>query len=85
MKVAAQLCDESVSNHVLKMFPEKYANETILDIMDDIEYSFDETAIFCRFLNRTMNCSDLLSPITSEDGYCLSFNTMNMFDYGTNE
>lgn len=85
MKVAAQLCDASVSDDVLKLFPEKYANEAILDIINGIENSLEYTAVSCRFLNQTINCSDLLSPITSEDGYCLSFNTMNMFDYGTNE
>lgn len=83
--MASQLCDRSISADVLSSFSDKYAEDSVFDTINEIQNSIEDTVVHCRLLEEMVNCSQILSPITSEDGFCLSFNTMHMYDFGTNE
>lgn len=83
--MASQLCDQSISADVLSSFSDKFAEDSVFDTINEIQNSIEDTVAHCRWLEERVNCSQILSPITSEDGFCLSFNTMHMYDFGTNE
>lgn len=83
--MASQLCDRSISADVLSSFSDKYAEDSVFDTINEIQNSIEDTVVHCRLLEERVNCSQILSPITSEEGFCLSFNTMHMYDFGTNE
>lgn len=82
--MASQLCDSGIGADLQNLFPDKYSDRSIIDTINDLQHSLDDTTAFCRFLDEWVNCSEILSPIISEKGLCYSFNTLHMYDYGTN-
>lgn len=83
MKAANQLC-EKFSADIRNSFHETYANESIFDVIHDVASSYENQPFYCYLFGKSMNCDEILSPILTEDGNCLAFNSLNVDDVSRN-
>lgn len=85
MKAAIQLCSSSTASNMLQFFPEKYADDSLYDEFFKITNAFDANLVGCALFDRLVDCSKIIFPIITDDGFCMSFNSMNLKDFTTNE
>lgn len=51
--------------------------KAIVHTLQEMKVRMDAALFQCKFRNEFANCSDILSPILTEEGMCLTFNTLN--------
>lgn len=49
---------------------------TIINTLQELSVRMDETLFQCKWRNDFVNCTDILQPILTEEGICLTFNTL---------
>ncbi|EFA08874.1 pickpocket protein 28 isoform X2 [Tribolium castaneum] len=55
----------------------KYADEEMLEFLEQVQPKFLEDSFDCKFLGIPYNCSELFVPILTDDGICYVFNIVD--------
>ncbi|XP_075210433.1 pickpocket protein 28-like [Lycorma delicatula] len=65
-----------------------YLDQFSIDFMENVASPFDELAWICNWKQRLVPCENLFTPIMTDDGLCITSNTLNHDDlyagYGLN-
>lgn len=87
MKIVNQLCEGygQSCNGISKLFKDLYADAAIYDAIINIGPYFKDTFIYCKFLDKWMDCGKIFAPFISEVGLCYSFNSIALRELLTNE
>lgn len=85
MKVATQFCENRIASSILEMFPDEFADDSILSIIKEMAPQLNDTIVMCRVFDLDRECSDIFFPIFTEVGLCYTFNVLNMNDLLTDE
>lgn len=85
MEVALEICDPFLSSEILNLFSGDYLDVSNVKRFLDLAPTIEDILVFCRFRDKTTNCSDLFDPIVTEDGLCYTFNTLNAIDVVSDE
>lgn len=82
-----QLCEFGKKNkNLTKLFPELYVNESIYKTMLHNAPNMNETFAYCKLFGVWTNCSEIFFPtISNAEGFCFSFNTLNLPEFLTDE
>lgn len=77
--------------HVCPFLPERFpfddstSSESIHDTIENISPNLQDILDKCGWQNRKMNCSEIFSPVLTEDGLCVTFNALNSYETYTDE
>lgn len=85
MKVAAQICDDTVARDVWSHSNEHFTDSTIVQQIIDLSPKIDDTMVSCRFRNEMRDCNDLFAVSVTDQGFCYSFNALNNNEIVTSE
>lgn len=73
--------------HICKYYPlvhgdlgEKFANESIYQVIRDMAPSCNDIIPHCEWSGKTYPCSELFKPMFTEKGVCFVFNSLNVQD-----
>lgn len=69
---------------VLDQSREKFTDDSIYDIIQDISPTFNDTMFGCQWNYKKVACEDLFTSVFTSDGLCFSFNTLNSEDVYNN-
>lgn len=70
---------------VVQWFDEKYANDSIYDIIQEIAPNLEDSMFACKWQDRFVPCSQLVVPILTENGLCFTFNAINSHEIYSDE
>lgn len=83
MKVACQICEETMASSIAQMFSDEYADDSILSIIKGM--APEKVFSFCKLFGTFTDCEKIFFPIFTEAGLCYTFNTLNMQEMATNQ
>lgn len=72
-------------NRVTPLYKYEFVDESIYETIEDLAPKLDDVVRKCRWRQKEVNCSDIMSPVLTETGLCYAFNALNSDDIYTDE
>lgn len=66
-------------------FTNKFTNESIFNVIEDIAPSFEDTMFDCQWQYESNECSEFFAPILTGEGFCFAFNSLNSHEIYTEQ
>lgn len=62
-----------------------FFDESIYDVIENMAPKLDDVMYKCRWRQKEIKCSDIISPVINSYGLCFAFNAPNSHDIYTDE